>query len=182
MIRNFTLIALSTILLISCSGNGNPGKDLGVNGKKDSGMIEEVARDTFQSTGIMYPEYDNFEIDEKGYDPCELLSMQAITLTCNPTSAVNIFNQKVKGEKVCVYSWNGTDGKICQVRFAVLAYSLKEAELKALFKTDKDGTFNNSDYGVRWVKSNKVYSVSYVGELIKKVNIRTIMQHVKPIK
>lgn len=182
MIRFSLLTIIFTLLFINCKNNDSEGKDMGVNGKKEQGMIEEVAPDNFRSTSLHYPEYNTLEKNEKGYDACELLSMHSITSTCKPTSAVNIFNQNKGMEKSCVYSWMGENGRVCQVKLSIQAYSLKESELRTIFKTDKDGVFDSGDSGVRWVSSNKVFSVSYIGEVYKKVNILTIKNHVKPLK
>jgi len=174
---------LTLMIFFSSCSNNNAGKDMGINGKTEpKDMIKEVAADTFRNTKDSYTEYTSFEISEKGYDPCELLTMQSITTTCKPTSAVNIFNQNKAVEKVCIYSWMGTDGKICQVKFTILAYSLNNDKLVSLFKPDKDGLITHSNSGVRWIVSNKVLSVSYIGEVIKKVNILDIKSHVKPFK
>ena len=139
----------------------------------------ELVVDTFKSTAMMFPEYSTFEKDELGYDPCELLTMKAVTQTCKPTSTVSIYNKRQDPEKVCIYSWDVTDGQLCQVKFTILAYSLPHEKLASLLSPDKDGIIQHSDYGVRWIDDNKIMSVSYTGELIKKVNILDVKRHVK---
>jgi hypothetical protein len=55
---------------------------------------------------MMFPEYSTFEKDELGYDPCELLTMKAVTQTCKPTSTVSIYNKRQDPRKY-VYSGMG---------------------------------------------------------------------------
>lgn len=167
--------------VIACR-NSAPGKDMGINGNDTNDIIADAVADTFRSTSSTYTEYTSFEINEKGYDPCELLTMQSITATCKPTSAVSIYNHNQKTEKSCMYSWLGTDGNICQVSLTILAYSLDNEKMKSLFKPDAEGIIYKNDTGVRWLEGNKIFTVSYVGEVIKKVNILTVKSHVKPIK
>jgi len=175
-------IYLSVIAGLMACNNERPGKDTGINSKDDGEAITEVAFDTFRPTAVVYPEYSTFETDEIGYDPCELLTMQSVTILCKPTASVNIFNQNKKREKSCVYSWMGEDGKTCQVTFSIIAYSLSHEKLISLFKPDKDGIIQHSDNGVRWISGNKILTVSYIGEVIRKVNILDIKRHVKVLK
>lgn len=169
-------------LLSSC---GNEAKKETTEKKTDTPKVAQdtiPAAESFTLTSEHYPEYVAFEQESKGFDPCELLTMNDITTTCKPTSEVTINNRGRDFEKVCSYHWIGTDGQLCNVRFSVLSYSMEPKKLAELFKPDKDGIIQHSDWGVRWLVGNKVLMVTYTGELIKKVNILTVKDHVRPFR
>jgi len=173
-------LMLVIIMEIGCSGDA-PGKKNEPLKKQEPDLASQEV-DTFKNTADRFPEYSTFEMEDLGFDPCELLTMHGITVSCKPTSTVSIYNHRQNPEKVCIYSWEGTDGQLCEVKFTILGYTLSHGKLVSLFKPDKDGIIQHSDYGIRWIVDNKVMSVSYTGELIKKVNILTVKNHVKPLK
>ena len=175
-------IALLFTLLSSCSNDNTRDKDDKQVDVTTPTPVDTPAAKPFRLTSEHYPEYFSFEKEEKGFDPCELLTMNDITVTCKPTAAVTINNRNRDKERVCAYHWMGIDSTLCEVRFSVMTYSMDHDKLVQLFKPDANGIIEHTDWGVRWLVGNKVLMVTYTGELIKKVNILTIKDHVRPFR